>query len=146
MQNLTFIDSNGQELARPGSMPGALGIMLTAGGDGADESRGTVLLLLNAGREPVVFKLPDPDPGYTWEGLIDTSRATGISDFRFTSGQVLAARETALSQGSRDSPFGARGGVGGSEYAGQEAPGDIIVFDLEPRSVVVFRLKSFDKK
>jgi hypothetical protein len=78
MQNLTFIDSNGQELARPGSMPGALGIMLSAGGDGADESRGTVLLLLNAGREPVVFKLPDPDPGYTWEGLIDTSRAATL--------------------------------------------------------------------
>jgi isoamylase len=136
MKDLVFLDPNGGELSNDAwNAPQifCLGVLLSADADEAfapDENPESLLLLLNAHWEPKPFKMPEPTPGFTWEGLVDTSRFKGVANFRFTG----AAASRALFQG-------ARGETRGTGQADQAAPSETLIFDMQPRSLALFRLK-----
>jgi isoamylase len=107
-KDITWLQSNGREMTA--ALWGThdlrvLGALLA--GDAIDEvdERGvpitddTFLLLLNAGDQPVPFRLPSPVPGTTWDLVTDTARdATTVNVFEGGSPYQLAGRSVAVLQ------------------------------------------------
>ena len=64
---------------------------------GAAERGDTLLMLFNAGAEPVTFTLPEPPDGAQWQVAVESAESDGPDDF---SARTIAGRAAAVLVGN----------------------------------------------